>query len=495
MYYLRPKKIPIRVGNTFVVLMNETTAHTLDLHPSDRVLLKNAGNEAVAILDISFNHDLKDNEIGLYEETWEKLKVAKGDRRVSMALAERPKSVFFIRKKLDGKELNAKEIDTIVKDIVADRLSEVEMTYFVSANFCRGMSDKETVALTKAVVNNGGHIKFNDKIVVDKHCIGGVPGNRSTMLAVPIMTSLGFRMPKTSSRAITSPAGTADTMEVLANVKIPAKKLKKIAMKVGGFISWGGGVDIASADDKLIKIRNPMSLDPQGMLLASILAKKHAVSSTHVLIDIPYGPDVKVKSPKEALPLKKKFEKIGAMLGMKVKVIFSNGSQPIGDGIGPVLEAIDILKILKNESDAPQDLLKKTVWMCGIMLEMVGKTTAAKGEKMAMEAIKSGRAYKKFQEIIDAQGRNKKPLKPGKVTCDVKAPKSGKITSINNKLIARYARMAGSPVNPGAGIFIHKKIGDKVKKGEALFTIYAETKMRMNNTLDYVSPSEVYHIK
>ncbi len=495
MYYLRPKKIPVSVGNKYIALMNATSAHMLDLHPGDRILLKNAGQEITAILDISFNHDLKDHEIGLYEETWKKLKVVKGDRRVSAALADRPASVLYIRKKLDGIELNAKEIDAIIKDVVADRLSDIEMTYFVSANFCRGMSDAETVALTNAVVNNGGHLKFKNKIVIDKHCIGGVPGNRSTMLAVPILVSLGLLMPKTSSRAITSPAGTADTMEVFANVTNSAAKLKKIAEKVGGFISWGGGVDIASADDKLIKIRNPMSLDPQGMLLASILAKKHAVGATHVLIDIPYGPDVKVLSPKKAEPLKKKFEKIGAMLGMKVKVVFTDGSQPIGNGVGPVLEAIDILKVLKNAPDAPQDLVKKTIWMCGIMLEMVGKAKAGDGEKMAEQTIASGKAYKKFEEIIDAQGRNKHQLKVAPISFDVKAAKTGKITAINNKLISRYARLAGSPMNPGAGLFVYKKIGDKVKKGDVLFTLYSESKARMNNTLEYVNAKEVYTIK
>ena len=496
MYYLRPKKISIRVGNKFIVLMNQITAHNYDLHASDRVLLKNAGNEAIAILDITINHDLKDNEIGLYEETWNKLKVEKGDRRVSMMPMERPQSVFYIRKKLDGEKLSDEEIDAIVKDIVADRLSDVEMTYFVSGCYCGGLSDKETVALTKSVVKNGGHIKFTDKIVIDKHCIGGVPGNRSTMLAVPIMTSLGLRMPKTSSRAITSPAGTADTMEVMANVTIPADKLKKIAMKVGGFIAWGGGVDIASADDKLIKIRNPMSLDPQGMLLASILAKKHAVSSTHVLIDIPYGPDVKVKSPKAAEPLKKKFEKIGAMLGMKVKVVFTDGSQPIGNGVGTVLEALDIIKVLKNAPDAPQDLVKKTVWLCGIMLEMVGKAKKGKGEAMAMETLTSGKAWKKFQDIINAQGKNKKPLKVGDITFDVKAKKSGIITAINNKLISRTARMAGAPVNSGAGVFVHKKIGDAVKKGDVLYTIYSESKAHMATIMDCGGiECEIYKIK
>lgn len=495
MYYLRPKKISIRVGNKFIALLNEKTAHALDLKASDRIFLKNGKHEVTAIVDIIENGNVKDNEIGLYLETWEKLHVKKDDRRVSASIAPRPQSVLYIRSKLDGKELSPAEIDVIVKDIVAERLSEVELTYFVSGCYINGMSDKETVALTKSIVNNGGKLVFKDKVVVDKHCIGGVPGNRTTMLAVPILTSLGLRMPKTSSRAITSPAGTADTMEVFANVTNNADRLVKIAKKVGGFISWGGGVDIASADDKLIKVRNPMSLDPQGMLLASILAKKHSVSATHVLIDIPYGPDVKVKSPKDAMPLKKRFEKIGKMLGMNVKVVLTDGSQPIGNGIGPILEAMDVLKVLKNAPDAPKDLWDKTIKLCGILLELAGKAKKGQGAKMAKQALVSGKAYKKWLEIVEAQGKSKIPFKVAKLTYDVKAKESGKIIYINNKLISHYARLAGAPVNPGAGVYMHKKIGDTVKKGDKLFTIYSENKVRLNNTIEMVDLKSVFHFQ
>ncbi len=495
MYYLKPKKIPIRVGNRFVALLNKQTARHLDMRASERILIKNNGADIVAILDISENAEIKDGQIGLYMDTWEKLQVKTGDRRVSIAIAEKPASVMYIRNKLDGKELTAKEIDTIVKDIVDESLSEIELTYFVAACYCNGMSDDETVNLTKSIVNNGGHLKFKDKVVLDKHCIGGVPNNRSTMLAVPIMTSLGLRMPKTSSRAITSPSGTADTMEVLATVTNTAKKLLKIAKKVGGFITWGGGVDIASADDKMIKVRHPMSLDPQGMLLASIMAKKHAVSATHVLIDIPYGPDVKVKTPKDAIPLAKKFKTIGKKLGMKIYVVVTDGRQPIGSGVGPILEAIDVMKVLKNEPDAPQDLLKKTVMLCGLMLEFTGKAKKGRGEKMAMEAITSGKAYKKMLEIINAQGATHAKLVPGELTYDVKTPKGGKIYYINNKLVSRYARLAGAPVNPGAGVFIYKKIGDVVKKGDVLFRIYAENKERLENTIEFLDINNTYKMK
>lgn len=493
MYYLKPKKIDIQVNNKYVCILNEKTAHHLDLHAGDRVFIKNGNPEITAILDISLQ--MKDGEIGLYHETWNKLKVTKSDKRVSVEMARKPDSVLYIREKLDGKKLNAFKLDKIVRHIVNERLSEVEITYFVSGCYINGLDDEETVNLTKAIVNNGGRLKFRNKIVLDKHCIGGVPGNRTTMITVPICAAAGMLVPKTSSRAITSPAGTADTMEVLANVKIDAKKLMKIANKVGAFISWGGGVDLAAADDHMIQIRNPMSLDPQGMLLASILAKKHSVSATHVVIDIPYGPDVKVKNPKDAAPLKKRFETIGKMLGMKMKVVLTDGKQPIGNGIGPTLECIDVMKVLKNDPDAPKDLRKKSIYIAGVALELTGKAKPGQGKKMAEEILKSGKAYKKLEEIITAQGRKKTSLKAGEFTADIKAKKSGTIKYINNKMVSHYARLAGAPLNMGAGLYVRKFIGDKVKKGDALFTVHAENQTRLDNTVECINIDECYTIK
>jgi len=494
MYYLKPRKIDIQVGSTYVCLLNEKTAHQLDLHATDRVYIKNGSAEVIAILDISGR--MSNGEIGLYHETWEKLKIAEGDRRVSVEIARKPDSIAFIREKLDGKKLDAFKIGKIVKHIVQDRLSDIEVTYFISGCYINGLDDEETVALTKAIVKNGGRLKFKkNKIVLDKHCIGGVPGNRTTLITVPICAAAGLLVPKTSSRAITSPAGTADTMEVLANVTNDAKKLQKIANKVGAFISWGGGVDLAAADDHMIRIRNPMSLDPQGMLLASILAKKHSVSASHVVIDIPYGPDVKVKSPQDAAPLKKRFEKIGAMLGMKMKVVLTDGKQPIGNGIGPILECIDVMKILKNEPDAPKDLRQKSIFIAGVALELTGKAKKGQGAKMAEEIITSGKAYKKLQEIIKNQGPTNNKLEPGQFTADIRANKAGTVKYINNKMISHYARLAGAPINMGAGLFIRKFVNDKVKKGDVLFTVYAENKGRLANTVELIKISDCYLIK
>lgn len=494
MIKLIPTKLPIRVGDKYIVVLNEHTAHKLDLHAGDRVLIKNGRKgEIRALLDITENEEIRDTEIGLYMETWDKLKTRRGDH-LHISVAEKPISILYIKDKLNGKTLTKEQIDEIIKDVVEEDLSDVEISYFVAACYINKLSEEETVNLTKSIVEHGSILKFHKKVVIDKHCIGGVAGNRTTMIAVPILTSLGLTMPKTSSRAITSPAGTADTMEVLCNVTIPCPKLQQIADKVGGFIAWGGGVDLAAADDKMIRARHPLSLDPEGMLLASIMAKKHSVSSTHVLIDIPVGPQTKIKTKSEGLTLAKKFTSLGKKLGMVVQVILSNGEEPIGNGIGPILEAIDVMKVLKNKKDAPQDLKEKGIEMSGQLLELSGKAKKGKGEAIARKTLESGAAYKQMMKIIKAQGPSGIDLIPGKHTAKILSQKSGKITAIDNGLIAHIARTAGAPNDKGAGVYINKKIGDTVKEGEVLFTVYAEVEERLKYSEEY-KINEVYTIK
>lgn len=483
MMSFKPKRIPIRVGHRYVAILNEKSAQELDVRASERIDLIVGKRELTAIVDITEKKEFKDNEIGLFAETWDKLKVTAKDT-IKVKIAPKPESDKYIKEKLEGKTLSQKEIYTIIKDVVNDDLSDIEMTYFVAGCFTKGLSDKETADLTKAIVKYGGQLKFKDKIVMDKHCIGGVPGNRTTMLVIPMITALGYTMPKTSSRAITSPSGTADTMEIVANVVNDVKKLKEIANKVGGFITWGGGVDLAAADDKLIRVRYPLKLDPEGMLLASIMAKKHSVSSNNVIIDIPIGPQGKIKDKKDAAKLKKRFLRIAKMLGMKMKVVITSAAQPIGYGIGPLLEVEDVMKVLRNEPDAPKDLKNKSIMLVTELLFLTGKYSFKyQAKKDAINVLKSGKALEQFQKIVKAQGKKRLP-KRGEHKFVVRSGKNGKVKAIKNKLIATIARAAGAPKDPGAGIYINKKLGQKVRKGEALFTVYTENKTRIGYVKD-----------
>jgi putative thymidine phosphorylase len=302
------------------------------------------------------------------------------------------------------------------------------------------------------------------------------------MLIVPILAAVGVTMPKTSSRSITSPAGTADTMEVLTDVSIHIKKMKKIVEKAYGCIVWGGALNLAPADDKIIKVERPLSIDAKSQLLASVMAKKMSVSATHVLVDIPTGKGAKLPTMKKALQLKKDFESLAKSVGMKIKVIITDGKEPIGNGIGPALEARDVLWILNQDKRGPEDLKKKSLTMAGIMLEMAGKASKGKGYKKAKEILESGKAYEKMVQIITLQGKkviDPKKIKIGKIRYDFKAKKSGVIKEISNMTISKIARVAGAPEDEGTGIYLYKHIGDKVKKGEVLYTIYCHNKGKL----------------
>ncbi len=477
------KDVDISTGGPLVAILNHEDALHHGLHPEDRLRIMRGKKCAIAIIDISeSDSQVAKGRIGLMEEVLRELGAKEGDI-VDAEFEKSPASIQFIREKLNGTELLPGQMNEVICDIVHNRLTQIEMTYFVAGCYTKGLSKTETVSLTKAIVNNGDVFKPGGKLVVDKHCIGGVPGNRTTMVVVPILAAAGLTVPKTSSRSITSPAGTADTMEVLADVSIPLEKLKKVMKKAKACIIWGGAFGLAAADDKLIRLRHPLSLDPVGMVLASVLAKKRAVSASHVLIDIPLGKGAKIQDRKEALRFKGLFEDIGKELGMKVKVIITDGSEPIGNGIGPALEARDVLLALSNDKKAPRDLVEKSLDVAGIIFEMVGKSKKGEGRKLAEELLYSGKAHKKMIEIIKAQGaKATEPakIKIGQFKYELRAGKAGKIRHIDNKTISRIAWSAGAPVDKGAGLFLHLHKGAVVRKGDILYTIYADSREKLS---------------
>ncbi|MBR9699027.1 AMP phosphorylase [Candidatus Woesearchaeota archaeon] len=478
---LRVKHLKTETGGPLVAIINEKDAEVLDLHAADRIKIFYNGQIETAVIDITESLIPK-GFIGVYDEVLASLKLKNKDV-VRIRLAKKPLSIDYIKKKLDGEHLTKKEIDQLVWDIVHNKLSQVELTFFVAGSYCNPNTLEETLLLTKAMVKEGDRLHIDSKIVIDKHSIGGIPGNRTTMILVPIMAAAGYVMPKTSSRAITSPAGTADTMEVLADVVFPLPKMKKIIKKAKGCIVWGGALRLAPADDKIISVEKPLMIDAESQLLASILAKKNSVSSSHVIIDIPIGPNTKITNTKKASHLKRKFLQIGTRLGMKIKVVLTDGRQPIGNGLGPALEARDVLKVLKQRPDRPLDLERKCITMAADFFKLIGRKN---GRALAKQILSSGKAYEKMKEIIKLQGGNPNikteeiPLAPFEY--DVIAQKSGRIRAIDNLLIAKLARIAGAPQTKGAGIYLYKHIGDTVRKGKRLFTVYAGSKSK----IDYV---------
>ncbi len=448
----------------------------------------------VAVLNIVDDAGIvSPEELGLSEQTFAQFGMEAGSP-VTIGHAAPPSSIPAVHAKIAGETLGRDDYLHICQDIVNNRYSKIEIAAFLVACAESGMERDEMLYLTEAMVETGDRLDWGEPLVVDKHCIGGIPGNRTTMLVVPIVAAHGMLMPKTSSRAITSPAGTADTMEVLAQVNLPPEDLRRIALQQRGFIAWGGTANLSPVDDILISVERPLALDSKGQMIASILSKKIAAGSTHLLIDIPVGPTAKVRSQNEAMKLRKLFEYVGDRTQIELEVIITDGRQPIGNGVGPVLEVRDVLKVLKNEPDAPADLKHKALLLAGRILEFDPDVRGGEGYRLARDLLESGRAWERMQAIIQAQGENPEPPQPAALCQDILAPRSGVVTAIDNLLIARTARLAGAPLDKGAGLYLHKKLGDEVEQGEALFTIHAEYPADFQFALDHAHQHPAYRI-
>lgn len=485
---LKLRKIEIDTGRPVVFLHTET-ARKMNIHVGDRVELRYNDHKIICIVDTT-RALIKPDEVTLSDDILKYEKIKEGDI-LEVNIAAHPISSSLISKKMRGRALTRDEIYIIIKDIVNNALTEAEIAYFVLGVYEKGMNHNETIALTEAIYTTGNILKWKKGTkVADKHCIGGIPGNRTTPIVVSICAAAGVVLPKTSSRAITSAAGTADTIETIARVDFPSSTLQKIVHKTGACLAWGGSLGLAPADDKLIRVERLLNVDPESQLIASILAKKLAVGSKYVMIDIPSGEGAKVDNEK-ALQLKDNFISIAKHFGLNLKVVITDGSQPIGYGIGPVLEMIDVLKVLKREPGFPMDLEKKALYLSGILLEMVKKARPGKGEQLAASILNSGKALKKFNQIINAQGKIHNGLKLAKYSTDITADNFGKIKSVNNTLMNNLAKILGCPADKGSGIYLHKHNEESFQMGEVLLTIYSESQKKLKEGLDFYNSEKV----
>ena len=476
---LKAKSLNLFTGRP-VAIMNANTAKDMSISVSQRIRIKNS-HEIIAIVDIAEGM-ISEDEIALSMEVIKALGI-KENSEVDVSLAPPPKTNHYILEKMNGMELSYEKLYALSEDIVNNTLTEAEVAYFVSGVYINGMTDREIADLTKAMVAFGKRLDAKGNIY-DKHCIGGIAGNRTTPLLVSICAEAGLIIPKTSSRAITSAAGTADVIETIANVEFSVDEIKKIIKKTNGCMVWGGALGLAPADDKIIQIERIISLDPDAQLIASILAKKLAIGAKGILIDIPYGKSAKVKTKEEARKLGDRFKKIAKLLNLNLRIVLTDGSQPIGNGFGSVLEARDIIRVLKQTDDRPIDLEKKALYLSSVLLEMSGKAGKGKGLKMAEQILKSGRAFKKFKEIIEAQGGRingiENKLQPARISFPVRAEKDGKIREIDNKKISSIAKAAGCPSDKDAGVYLCYHVGDSIKKGDILMRIFSETEEKLN---------------
>ncbi|MCW8886880.1 MAG: thymidine phosphorylase family protein [Motiliproteus sp.] len=444
-----------------------------------------AGNRVIiATLHIVNNDALLDQQIGFSDSAWNRMALEEGDH-VCVYHPKPLESLSHVRAKVFGHRLTTDQINGIVQDIAAGLYADVHLAAFITACGHNRLNRREIVDLTRAMIGAGSQLQWPQNIVVDKHCVGGLPGNRTSPILVPILAAAGLTMPKTSSRAITSPAGTADTMETLTEVRLSLQQIRDIVSQHGGCLAWGGSVRLSPTDDLLIRVERALELDSEGQLIASVLSKKIAAGATHVLIDIPVGTTAKVRDSKSAERLSNLLKSVAQDLGLQVRIMVSDGSQPVGRGIGPALEGLDILAVLKNQADAPKDLKNRSAEIAGALLEMAGKADNGEGFKKALAIIESGKAWQKFVDICNAQGGLKQPpVAPYRY--NMVAHQHGTVSGINNRLLSQLAKLAGAPADPAAGIVCYAKLGDQVKKGETLLTIHAESPGELDYAVAYL---------
>jgi thymidine phosphorylase len=453
-----------------------------------RVLLGLRDRSVIATVHHVFGELFELDEAALSEAAWARLDPCPGD----LVTIEHPKpllSMSAVRGKIYGQRLTDGALNRIVEDLVAGRYSDIEASAFISACAAHPLNLDEIHALTRSMVEVGERMHWDTSPIVDKHCVGGLPGNRTTPIVVAIVASLGATIPKTSSRAITSPAGTADMMETLAPVELDVPQIRRVVERTGGCIVWGGAVRFSPADDLLIRIERALDIDSEGQLVASVLSKKIAAGATHLVIDIPVGPTAKVRDETAAHRLAEALGSTASRFGLMVRTLVTDGRQPVGRGIGPALEARDVLAVLRGDANAPADLRERSIALAGALLELVGLAPDGAGTDAATGALDRRRAWLTFQRICEEQGGMREP--PLAVhTHGIAATTSGVICGIDNRKLARVAKLAGAPDDKVAGVDLHVRLGDRVAAGQPVYTIHAEHRGGLDYALGYAEHAD-----
>ncbi|HPR91262.1 MAG TPA: thymidine phosphorylase [Candidatus Paceibacterota bacterium] len=485
---LKVVPLDIATGRNWIVLVNEADGLHYGIRAGDEISLKWDSHQTEVAVDLTKSF-VQEGEIGIFRDILEKYQIKAGEI-LSLAPAPKPESLAAIGKKLNGGRLSEKEIVSIVKDTINYKLSDLELAYFVASSFPENNFTKEEAYFqTKAFAETGEMFKFG-KIVADKHSIGGLPGNKITPIIVSIVASYGIIIPKTSSRAITSEAGTADALSVIAPVSFDREEIENIVKKTNACLIWGGALKIAPADDRFITVLKHLGTEPLSKMVVSIMAKKVAMGVTHLVIDFPMGEGTKIKNKIVAKKTIALFQYIAKKFGIKLRVIIQEAKGPVGRGIGPALGIRDDIAVLNQLSQRPLDLEAKATKLAGVLLELIGYAGKGQGSKLAYKALQNKQALAKFKEIINAQGGtvpdyDEIALAP--VAFAYKADHDGEIKQMDNVAIIELARILGAPETLAAGVYLNKSLGDQYKTGETLYTLYTESEVRLEMARDFLA--------
>jgi thymidine phosphorylase len=484
---LRARRLGVDTLDEPIVFMNASchVCRSEGFEARSRVLLR-AGERRVIATVFHVSGDLVGvNEAGLSDSAWRRLSLTDGEM-LSVSHPEPVESLSHVRSRIYGRTLDFAALTRIVRDIVAGRYSEIELSAFLTACAARPLEMSEVLSLTRAMVEAGERLTWRSRPVLDKHSVGGLPGNRVTPIIVAIVAANGLTIPKTSSRAITSPSGTADTMETMTRVAFDVPEIHRIVEREGGCIVWGGAVQLSPADDIIIRVERALDIDTEGQLIASVLSKKIAAGATHLVLDIPVGPTAKVRTAEAADALAAALVGVAEAFGIHARALIGDGLQPIGRGMGPALEAFDVLAVLQCKTDAPPELRARAITLAGALLELGGAAAPGAGEGMAAATLHEGRAWAKFQRICEAQGGMRTPPRAAHQQ-PLLAPADGRLRAIDNRKLAKLAKLSGAPDSKAAGVAIHVRLDDPIARGTPLCTVHAEAPGELDYALAYAA--------
>ncbi len=530
-FHAKAQKIDITLGDDCAVVIHEKEAAKHGITTLDKVTIffkdKKTGDQKQASVNADLTNELvRPWYIGIMKDTHEKYQINHGDVIWIQYTKTSEISVLAIKKKLLGKKLTEEEVEAIIKDISDNKLSKTMLAYYVATSFLQEEDEDELFWSTKYSAKYGEQLNFGAEkweIIADKHCIGGVPWNETTMILIPIIASLGIKIPKTFSKAITSPAATGECVEVLMGIQNNKQEIYETVEKTWWCLSWGGGLALAPANNAIMEVTYPIAMEPYSKMVSSITAKKYAMGVSHCLIDIPVGDTAKVDQ-EDADKIAYYFNMLAKKLGMKMKVVFTNADQPIGQGIGAVLQAKEAIAILQNHPSKSESLEVKTIQLASEIIALAGLAEWEQAKNLAREQLKNGKARAKFLEIARVQNsfgententkNNKKysqyyswtleDLTPEKfilakhskdiiITSSEQEDGTMTLKNIDMKKLGSIARTLWCPLDYQAGIYLHHRLGAKLKKWAVLMTLYSNDEFKLEQAVQRLESENIYN--
>jgi len=509
-FYSKAKLLDIRIWETMSIVLNEKSAWEHWIREIDKVwMIYDWWKETVVNADLSTNM-VGIWEVGITKDVYEKFGIKNWDIIGIYFTMRSGLSVEAIRKKMRWEDINYDEIFAIIKDISENKLTDTLMTYYVASSFFNETSNDEMYLTAKAMAENWVTFKYPKwTIVADKHCIWWVPWNETSMIIIPTVASLWIKMPKNFSKAITSPAATGECVNVLMWIEFTKQEIEKLIEENNCCLVWWWALDLAPADDKIIRVSYPLSMQNIAKVVSSIMAKKYAMWITHSLIDIPVGPTAKVADIETAMIRKEKFEYVWEKLGMKMNVVITEAKQPIGSGIWATLQVREVLRVLQQNEKRPKDLEEKAMKLSAKIVEMVGLASGEDALKLVYNQLKSGKSREMMQKIIKSQSSkisdnhrkkyydwpawevDSESIKSGILSKDVLSEKDQIVKSIDMKYLNSVARSLWCPLEDQAWVFFNKKVWDTVLKWEVLYTIYANDQHKLDMAISMLNEKSI----